>query len=140
MHSERYSCRWARLLCAAVTDELGPTCQGQSMAASSYLLPASAVATPVQYDCYFLRTQQAFRRDHNETAAVPHRTAALRDAQKFLSAVLKVLLSVPIPLAYQLLGFRQPTCLGVVADEGAAVDPFCPKSQMMKAMWCRRLS
>ncbi len=56
-----------------------------------FVLPASAVATPVQYDCYFLRTQQAFRRDHDETAAVPHRTAALRDAQKFLSAVLKVL-------------------------------------------------
>ncbi len=110
------------------------------MAASSYLSPASAAATPVQYDCYLLWTQQAFRRDHTEFAAVSHRAAALRDAWEVLSVVLKGLLFVPTPLAYKLIGFRQPTCLGVVADEGAAVDPFCPKSQMMKAMWCRRLS
>ncbi len=82
MHSERYSCRSACLLYAEVTDERGPTCQGQSMAASSYVLPASAAATPVRYDCYLLRTQQAFRRDHSEPAAVSLRTAALRDPWK----------------------------------------------------------
>ncbi len=103
------------------------------MVASSFSLPASAVTTPVQHDFYLLQTQQAFRRDHNETAAVAHRTAAL-------TAVVKVLLSVPTPLAYKLIGFGQPACLGVDADEGAAVDPFCPKSQMMKAMLCRRLN
>jgi len=128
------------LLYAAVTDERGPTCQEQSMVASSYSLPASAVTTPVQHDFYLLQTQQAFRRDHNETAAVAHRTAALRDAWEVLTAVVKVLLSVPTPLAYKLIGFGQPACLGVDADEGAAVDPFCPKSQMMKAMLCRRLN
>ncbi len=110
------------------------------MVASSYSLPASAVKTPVKCDFYLLQTQQAFRRDHNETAAVAHRTAALRDAWEVLTAVVKVFLFVLTPLACKLIGFGRPTCLGVDADEGAAVDPFCPKSQMMKAMLCRRLN